>query len=258
MYKTSPFSYHRKVAGAMRNIVHGRGSFTGNAKTIFIYHVLLPQIFQMVGNGFKWEEKDQLQALVLGNFNDVFVAGDIIKGLTNTMRGLPFPYQASPVESTGRTAQQAIQHLDSSNLLKAVLDQEENVSMEDVFKAIEDFSKVAGDVSGMPVRGAYGIGKGIYDVSTGKLDDADPMHKVARILGWSESALQENSKNIFDDDLTSRKVQGLMDDDKKPTLNEIYKMEDERNALPKLGSKPLPSKAQKGMPVKKDKPLPSR
>jgi hypothetical protein len=255
MYKTSPFQYHRKVMGAMRNLVHGRGTVSSNMKTIFIYHVLLPQLFQMIGNGFKWDKKDQMQALALGNFNEVFIAGDILKGLMNTVRGLPFPYQASPIESTGRTAQQAIQHLDQSNVIKAVMNAGEDVSMPDVLKAIEDLSKVTGDVTGMPVRGTYAIAKGIYDVSTGQTEQKDILHKAARILGWSESALRENSKNIFDDDLTSREVKGLIEDTKNPTLEKIYEKEDNRV---KSVKKPLPGKSVKAVSLPKKKPLPHK
>jgi hypothetical protein len=229
MYKTSPFQYHRKVVGAVRNLTQGRGDVSGNLKSIFIYHVLLPQLFQMVGNGFKWDKKDQLQALVLGNFNEVFVAGDVLKGIMNTVRGLPFPYQITPVESTARSAQNAVQHLDQADVIKAVLDQEENVSMEDLLKAVEDMAKVAGDVSGMPVRGAYAIGKGVYDVSSGAEKDKDIVHKAARILGWSEASLQPNSNSIFDDDVTSKKVKDLMDNTKVPTFNEIYELQDIRD-----------------------------
>lgn len=250
MYKTSPFQYHRKVVGAMRDLAHGRGSASANLKSIFIYHVLLPQIFQMVGNGFKWDKKDQIQALILGNFNDIFIAGDILKGIMNTVRGLPFAYQITPVESTVRSAQQAIQHLDQADVIKAVLNEESKVSMDDLFKAIEDFAKTAGDISGLPVRGTYAIGKGIYDVATGAEVGKDGLHKAARILGWSESSLQQNSKSIFDDDLDYKKVKEAMEDIKNPTLNKIYDMEDarEKKAEPEKKSTVAPKKGDRKVP----------
>jgi hypothetical protein len=228
MYKTSPFQYHRKVAGAFRDLTHGRGSATANLKTLAIYHVLLPQLFQMVGNGFKWNEDDQLQALVLGNFNEIFIAGDIIKGIQNSLNGLPFAYQMSPIESTGKSAQQAAQHFKKANVIDAILKESENVSMPDLLKAVEDMAKVTGDLTGTPMRGLYSIGKGVYDVAEGNLEDKSTMHKALRIMGWSEYALQENSKGEYDSEAPLRILKKSMMDDKTPTLHEIYNLEDKR------------------------------
>jgi len=227
MYKTSPFQYHRKVAGAFRDLTHGRGSATANLKTLAIYHVLLPQLFQMVGNGFKWDKEEQLQALVLGNFNEIFIAGDILKGIQNTLNGLPFAYQMSPIESTGKSAQQAAQHLKKANI-DAILKEAENVSMPDLLKAVEDIAKVTGDLTGTPMRGLYSIGKGVYDVAEGELEDKDAMHKVLRIMGWSEYALEAGSKSKFDDEAPMKVLKKAMTDDKTPTLHEIYDLEDKR------------------------------
>jgi hypothetical protein len=57
-----------------------RGRKTGRqmAKELFILHILVPNFFQYVANGFDWDEKDQLRASILGMMNGWFIIGDAI------------------------------------------------------------------------------------------------------------------------------------------------------------------------------------
>ena len=100
MYMTTPIQYHRNVASAWRAYFtkdedgNRRGSFGDLVKNTFIFHVLLPQIYTAIGSAFIgmfgddddaskefWDR--QKAALVYGNFNSVFIAGDIISGMVN-------------------------------------------------------------------------------------------------------------------------------------------------------------------------------
>ena len=215
MYKTSPFQYHRKVMGAVRNLSLNRGNISGNLKTIAIYHVILPQLFQIVGNGFKWDKDDQLRALGFGNINEIFVAGDIMKGITNALQGLPWDYQFTPVESTWRTGQKFAKHV------KAIFEAAENVSMTEVWKAIEDLAIVVGDVTGAPLHGAVSSIKGAVDVAAGNTE-----RPVRRIMGWSEQSM-EGGVGFFDaSGPENDKLKTLINDTKNPTIEEINKMDD--------------------------------
>ena len=237
MYKTSPFQYHRKVTGAIRNLSYGRGDVSGNIKTMAIYHVILPQMFQMVGNGFKWDQDDQLRALAFGNINEIFVLGDLIEAASNAAQGLPFEYQLTPVESTGKSLQKAVKHITASDLFEAA----EDVNMTEIWKAVEDLGNVGGDVLGLPVRGTTSIVKGVADVASGNVEA--PQDKVMRILGWSEKSL-EGGKGFFDSEDEEEAFLKLLNDTKNPTIEKA------RTTLPAYGSgkKAVSSKNNKTIP----------
>jgi hypothetical protein len=227
--------------GAVRNLSRGRGDISGNLKTIAIYHIILPQIFQIVGNGFRWDKDDQLRALGFGNINEIFVAGDIMKGITNTWQGLPFDYQMTPVESSWKSAQKGTGHMKKANI-QAIFDAAEEVNMDEIWKAISDFGNTAGDLAGLPIHGVMGIGKGIKDVATGNTN-----YPMQRILGYSEKAI-EGGRGFFDSSESEEEVTKLMNDIKNPTLQKILDM-----------NKPLPGvNKNKPIPVKKNKPLPNK
>lgn len=71
-------------------IVDGtRGRITKKelAKRIVVYHFIIPNLFQLVANGFSWEEEDQLRASVLGSFNGLFLVSDIVEFATSLALG---------------------------------------------------------------------------------------------------------------------------------------------------------------------------
>lgn len=244
MYKTSPFQYHRKVTGAVRNLAYGRGEVSGNIKTLAIYHVILPQIFQMVGNGFKWDQDDQLRALAFGNINEIFVLGDLMEAAINAYEGLPFEYQLTPVESTGKSLQKAVKHITASDLLNA----SEDVDMTEIWKALEDLGNVTGDAFGLPVRGTTSLIKGVVDVASGKVEGTHD--KTMRILGWSDRAL-EGGKGFFDSSDEEESFLRLLNDTKNPTLEKA------RNTLPPYSpNKTIPAKSNKVIPAKNNKTIP--
>ena len=227
MYRTAPMQYHRKVMGAYRNLMHNRGDVSGNLKTIAIYHVLLPQLFQLAGNGFTWKDEDQLWALALGNFNEVLVAGDITEGITNAIRGLPWNYQPSPLVSVGLDAQKAAKRF------KAAFDTPQSIGVNDVLEAankvnfvellagVKEAGKVLGPLTGLPLPGVIATGTGMYDAATGDTD-----YPVRRIMGYSENRLKaaDNLLGIESDKL--RTIEEMLNDTSKPTLQKILDMQD--------------------------------
>jgi hypothetical protein len=221
MYRTAPMQYHRNVSEALRNAYYGRGSLSFNLKSVFIYHVLLPSLFQFVGNGFHFKKEDQIRAAVMGNFNEVFVAGDVVRGIMNTIRGLPFEYQISPLETTAKSMKKAAGHIKKMNLndlVDAVLAQEGNVSSEEFFAAVMDLSKVAGDVSGLPVSGLTKSTTGLVNTLQGKTENP-----LLEILGWSANTLKDNSRGaIMDQEGSWRENMETT----KPSFEKMFQEED--------------------------------
>jgi hypothetical protein len=229
MYKSAPMQYHRKVSAALRNLFTGRGTPQQNLKTIAIYHVIMPALFQFMANGFKWDTKDEVQAGVMGNINNLFVAGDIIEGLINTARGEPWKkYRVSPILSTYDDAEAVVTHLPKVHVSEKRMIEgipEEYIpqvlavakdykwNMLELGKTIKYASKVIGAGLGLPVPGVTAIGQGILDVATGKEEGKSILYKAQRIMGTSDYTLQNG---VDDSTLTPEEIDKLIETETKP------------------------------------------
>ena len=98
MFKTTPTQYLRKEISAMRNYSAGRIDTKQFAKTMIIYHFMLPMIFQWVSDLFPWGPDDEddglpisktmIRAAILGNLNGIFMVGDAVTWLYNQVAGI--------------------------------------------------------------------------------------------------------------------------------------------------------------------------
>jgi len=98
-YATSPIQYQRNINNAIRAFKNRRISGSQLAKTFFVFHVLLPQIFVAMGSAIAalmfederdWEKvaKRQKQALILGNLNVVPLFGMAAQQFANKYAGM--------------------------------------------------------------------------------------------------------------------------------------------------------------------------
>lgn len=78
-FMSSPNALARAEYRAIVNAAKGRISKAEFAKQFFVYHFLIPNLFQLAANGFDFDEKDQLKASLLGTANGVFLFGDILE-----------------------------------------------------------------------------------------------------------------------------------------------------------------------------------
>lgn len=70
-----------------------------------IYHAAIPMAFQYIGNGLpglltEWDDEDweDLQwAMIMGNFNSLFMAGDFLEVLKNVYRQKPYGKEYAPI-----------------------------------------------------------------------------------------------------------------------------------------------------------------
>ena len=98
MFLTTPKQYLRKEIQAVRSLSRklkqfdrkaGKGTLTENIRTLMMFHVVMPMIFQYVSAGLPgllapWDDEDEgdlIRAAVIGNLNALFVAGQIISTL---------------------------------------------------------------------------------------------------------------------------------------------------------------------------------
>jgi len=105
MFKNSQQQYFRYESAAIRNLLKGRGSKAKNIKTIALYHVLLPVTFQAIANAFSDDDKEierkrLLRAGIMGSFNGILIASDIIEFILEKAMGERWSYSASPLEGS--------------------------------------------------------------------------------------------------------------------------------------------------------------
>ena len=127
MFKTTPKQYLRKELNAMRNLslklrkwdkTAGKGSITDNVRQLAMYHFFMPMFFQWISNGAPvddWDEEDSsdmLRAAILGNFNGLFIIGDLLESAADYIQGKPWakdvtsiPILKSPLNIMGLTAE---------------------------------------------------------------------------------------------------------------------------------------------------------
>ena len=106
MFLTTPKQYLRKEFGAIRNLYRklaawdrkaGQGTVVQNVRQLAMYHFVMPLFFQFVAMGFPdlgdledEEKEDLLRAGILGNFNALFIAGDVLTMIADAVQEKPW------------------------------------------------------------------------------------------------------------------------------------------------------------------------
>jgi len=200
MFMTAPNQYYRAESGAIRNIIHGRGSKADNMYRIFVTHILLPGLFQWMASGMPgvmsgWDDKDKqrmYRALLVGSFNGILVAGDIIEALASAAFGeLNFGSELLPLESVIDDGQKIL-----GRLGRAQRKDQESGTHEELVKAIiastEDVVSLSSKFAGVPYDPLSKSVKQIYKtIKKGGIEDKED---VIRLLGYSDWALGNRGK----------------------------------------------------------------
>lgn len=179
MFTSSQNQYLRKELRAMRGLLTKRADKKQVAKTMFIYHLLLPMLFQWASDGFRWDKDAQLRVGVLGSLNGIFILNSILDNLfdmavngsnlyNSSMRirdVLPF---FAPIE----------------DLIKDIANFDiDDLDAESVLDVIKDFGEVAGIPTKYPLDVAQNMGKYAEEDEYGK--------ELLLWLGWSPYALRD-------------------------------------------------------------------
>ena len=182
IFKSSQRAYLQKEVNVIKSMFREDGFSKSNlrkvGRTLFIYHLLLPMIFQWVANMGGWDEEDQkeyLRAGLLGSLNGLFIAGDIIDSIIRQALGMMVWDTEVVIADIGDDIRKII-----SNLT------EEDVSTEDMQQALEAFTSLGTGVTGLPIEFNYDILQSLYDSNyeTGLL----------QMLGWSKYTIESQEK----------------------------------------------------------------
>ena len=171
MFLSAPNQYLRKEIKAVNAMFSGRMSKKQIAKTLFIYHVLLPMFFQFVADGFRWDDDSQLKAVALGSLNGYFLLGKVIENAINgrarmSVRDL-VPFWGSLEDFQNMVLKFADEDLDAEDVLKAV--------------------KTLGELTGLPLKYVQDVINNFGDYAKA----GEPGKEVMLWLGWSPYALRD-------------------------------------------------------------------
>jgi hypothetical protein len=185
MFLSSPRQYLQKEVLAVQSLFQKGGTDTKNVKKVarvmFIYHVLLPVVFQYIANFGRLDEesrKEYLRSGLLGSINGLFIAGEVVDSVLRTALGLRTFDIDMPIISD---IQKEITKV-FSNLT------EEDITSEDMMDAVEGIAGL-GQITGLPTEQALLLTKGFGDILEG-----DFKKGVAEVLGWSEYSVTGGKK----------------------------------------------------------------
>jgi len=174
MFTSSQNQYFRKEIGAIRNLIAKRISPAKAAKKIMIYHFILPMLFQWVASGFRWDDKDQKRAAILGSFNGMFILKDMLDAIVRTALGMKKFDPSIPILTTGKGAAKA-----------AKIFTAEGITNEDIIEAIQDLSTgTIGPITGLPLKQLLNAYEGVLE-----LED-DTGKGIKKMSGWTDFSLQ--------------------------------------------------------------------
>lgn len=178
MFRSSPNQYVRKEIGAIRNLIAGRQGIVRTAKTIVIFHFLLPMFFQWVSDAFKWDPKEQLRAAIFGPLNGLFILGDMIEGAVRTALGMRVYPSEIPIYGIADDIYKAIRELTA-----------DDIDTEDIMDAISAILGFTGSIAGIPLKSPFDIGTGVKDIATGEFEQG-----FIKLLGWSPFVAEKGKK----------------------------------------------------------------
>jgi len=184
MFKSAQNMYLRKEISALRNLVAGRANVRQVAKTIAIYHFILPMLFQFVASGFKWDKDEQKRAAIFGSLNGMFIFGEILNNLVRKALGM----------KTYSEGVALIQDMEQNvrKLYKTVMEvvKNDDVSFGDVIDATKALAATSAPLHGLPIEPAIDMSiGGISDMAEGEY-----VSGLKKALGWSPYIVEGQGK----------------------------------------------------------------
>lgn len=187
MFQSSQNQYLRKEINAVRGVLTGRMDKMQAAKTLFIFHVLLPCFFQWASDGFDWDKKAQLRAALLGSLNGIFLLNSVLENGLDIALGTADAWQA-----TRMGVRDVVPFWGSGeDLAKFFIKMAEGeIDVEEYMDVIKAFGKPAGELSGIPVKYPLDVIKNFGSYA----EEGEYFKEVLLWLGWSPYALREKDE----------------------------------------------------------------
>ena len=158
----------------------GRISNAEFTKRMVVLHILIPNLIQLIANGFRWDKEDQIFASLFGAFNGIFIVGDLIEATLNYAFDRP---------TFGTATRHPLSFFD--DLLKSLKSfEKDGLSWEDFIegsRAIDRMSRFGGALTGIPITTLYNDMRGIAQLVEGDAAEGGAL----LLLGYSPYVIEK-------------------------------------------------------------------
>ena len=199
MFLSTPKQYFRKEIQAVRSLNRkllawdknaGKGSIKQNVRTLLMYHVFMPVLFQYVSAGLPgllrgWRDDDDddlIRAGVIGNLNSLFIMGEVISALGDYFTDKPWAGESSKTVGIISEASMIIKKFKKADNVK---------DAEKKAKYTKDAVLELVSLTGIP---APTISKMVDNYSK-VLDSDDFGEAILRLLNFSEYQISGSKKS---------------------------------------------------------------
>ena len=200
MFLTTPRQYLRKEIQATRSLFRkikswdknaGKGSAVQNIRTLAMYHVFMPVLFQYVTLGFpgllrpvREDDDDEIgRAAIIGNLNGIFILGELIVAINDYFGEKPWAGQNEKTLGLILLGNSIIKELAAADKLVDPVKKE--AKMKKIFlKTIE--------LTGIPASNLNKIGVNYEKVISGDTEDLG--ETILRLLTYSDYAINGPKK----------------------------------------------------------------
>ena len=197
-FQTSQKSYLRKEIMSIRNLYRkakardktaGKGTINENIRQFAMFHMILPMFFQWVTSGYPgivsdWDEdddQDMLRAMLIGNLNALFIAGEAAEWLGDVMTDKPYASDVGKNLGLIEMARSIAKKVDRYNKTK---DPEIKAAKEkELYADLLTLLRI-------PAPQLLRMGKNIDKISSENIDSGE---LILRLLNYSEYVIK-NSK----------------------------------------------------------------
>lgn len=198
MFLTTPKQYLRKEIQAVRNLGRmmsksdkaAKGTAWQNLRTLAMYHVFLPTLFQYVALGLpgilrEWREdedgKDLWRAAILGNLNALFLYGEILAATGDLLTGKPWAGEQTRTVGLIQSSMNVIRKLKNAMAIKDE-DKKEKAQKDAILELV--------NMTGAPASTIDKMVQNYKEIGT----DEDLGKDIMRVLNYSKYQIEGSKK----------------------------------------------------------------
>ena len=201
MFLSTPKQYLRKEIQAVRSLNRkllawdknaGKGSIKENVRTLLMYHVFMPTLFQYVAMGLPgmlrgWrddDEDDLIRAAVIGNLNALFILGEAVTYLGDYFTGKPWAGESAKTVGMLNVLGGIVQKFKRADETK------------DPKKKAEQMKKAYAELitlTGIPAPTLAKLTENYEKIISGEADDTGEL--ILRLLNFSEYQISGPKKD---------------------------------------------------------------
>jgi hypothetical protein len=156
----------------------GRISKTEFLKRFMVYHFVIPNLIQIIANGFNFDEEDHVRASLMGSMNGLLLFGDALDAAYGLLLGQDM-FRTGIRHPLGFTEDV---YKFANNVGDTKWSDFVNGS-----KAISGATKTVDAITGLPASTLMNMGRGLYKVPTRKVPEG-----LNLMLGYAPYTIKKN------------------------------------------------------------------